>query len=108
MQTVPLAPILARTALGTVEPATEFELDAVGCGDPHGNTVTNPAPAELVVVTFSATAVAVAAPPPRPETFNCIVAPEANGPVAANCASTVVCPRRVSASRAGDSATKSF
>src|SRR5829696_6103449 len=66
--TSPGAPSLAITAFGTVAPTVTFKFDAVGCGAPHGNTVTYPSPPASTAVTFSDTADASATTPPRPAT----------------------------------------
>ena len=77
----------------------------MGWEDPHGETVTNPAPAGLATVTFNATAVASAATPPRPATVNAKVEPVGPIPPPSNRPSTVSNPARVSANRAEANAT---
>ena len=39
-QTLPPVPTLATTAFGIVEPCVKLRFEAVGRGDPHGQTVT--------------------------------------------------------------------
>ncbi len=69
-QTDPSAPTRAITALATVPPAGAFTFDASGRSAPHGHTVTKPASAGSVTVTFNATATASAGTPCRPATGN--------------------------------------
>src|SRR5438034_442840 len=59
-QTAPPTPIFVITALGMVTPTSKLRLDAVGRSTPHGYTVTKPAPAGSVTVTFNVAATASA------------------------------------------------
>src|SRR4051794_28477534 len=82
--TFPSVPILEITKFATVAPATKFTFDAVGCGDPHGNTVTYPAAPGSVTVTFNTAADASNGVPARPATVNSNTVPAACTPPPAN------------------------
>src|SRR4051794_33582242 len=82
MHTLPPSPILEITKFGEVPPGVRLRFDAVGCGDPHGQTVTYPAPSAPVPVTFIATAVALSGTceVPTPVTSTETTAPAAGLP----------------------------
>src|SRR5262245_40990788 len=101
MQTLPPVPTLASTALGTTCPAAKLRFEALGRGDPQGNTVRKPPVAGDTAVTFRITASAPPGTPPRPVTVSCRVESAAWRPSPCADPSTVGLPGRVSSSRAG-------
>ena len=100
-QIEPFAPTLATNSFGTTSPGPKFRLDATGTGDPHGDTVTNPASNGSTTVTFTTTAAAPTGTPPRPATTNSNTEPAPRRPPPANNPSTVEFADRVSNNRAG-------
>ena len=105
MQIRPNLPIFEIAAFGTVEPATELRLDAVGGFEPHGYTVAYPGACASVAVTFSTTADASAGMAARPVTCTWVELPPGRTPIPLDCPSNVRPPGRESNNRAGTSAT---
>src|SRR2546428_1252290 len=98
MFTLPSAPTLTVTRLGTVSPTTKFKLDARGRLVPEGYTVRYPPDVGSVTVVLIITAFTpVAGTPPTPATCTLIVPP---GPILPGRLPVDV---RVSRIRAGDS-----
>src|SRR5258706_15350300 len=102
METSPLSPSLAMTALVATIPGAGFRLDVAGRADPAGNTVRNVLAVWSTAVTFRTTAsTPVAGTPPRPVTLTFTVCPGPTWPPAVARPSMVAEPGRVSRSRAG-------
>src|SRR5262245_38635620 len=101
MHTLPPVPSFDTTRLATVKFCTKLRFDAVGRGEPHGNTVTKPGRVGSVTVTFSATDVALAGTPARPATWTSTTAFGVVMPIPCCSPSAVGWPGRVSRTRAG-------